>query len=1437
MRSQNPDRKVVKPRVFTGPGCLAGLFIVFAHLMAWSQQPQISTIRDTPLAKSNTPPEVLQGTAKFMHAYEPTSKLRLAIGIKPPHMAAEEKFLQELQDRDSPNFHKYLSPEQWNARFAPSPKDEQAVVDWATSQGLTITARYPNRLMVNVEGTVESIQKALGVTINNYEVDGAVEFSNDRDPVIPANLVGIIGSFDGLNSIQRMRSALTGAKAHRGPDYVPGPMRQDGPAAPHANATQPAPKSLTASEKAAGANGEGAVTGGYFDPTDIYSSDMYDFNALAAQGHCCNPFHTSGYQGGAPVVASIGLVNDGDLANSDIIGFYNAYPYLAGFPHRVWVGGTPYCCDIETTLDMDWAIATSNSFGSEFDTAQVFTYEAAQGFGDFGAVYEQMLTDNLVRVVNISYQCAEYTCISSDLMDSWHGMFNQMIGQGWTIVVAAGDNGASMGCGDYIDVSYPGTDPDVVSVGGTKLTLNSDGTFNQEVTWTGDTEAGACTSNNGGTGGGCSYKWAAPGYQTNPACGSGSRSVPDIALNASGHSRQNFFFDGSLSGEGGTSIAAPEVSGFMAQENAYLLAIGLGGAPVGEVDYQIYYAAQHPGNSYEAHYPFYDVTSGCNSNDITYEYNLGSYCAGSGYDVVTGWGSFNALQLAWAINTYDLGDFHAPTITFSGPLSNQGGINWFNTDQTVSWTVADNPGGYSPTGVSGFSQAWDSAFSDPTSEATPGGGNSFYSGPQFPNATSGYLLLSWAGQGCHYATVDAWDNSGITSGNQYYYYLCYDTVAPTISAANSPAANSYGYNKQAVTVTLTATDPGSGASGIKKTYYAIDTAACNSGALGNCAAYSGPISITAAGFHYVAYFTQDVAGNFSGESYDYIYIDEVAPVTTATLSGTKEGSNTNYDTDVKVTLSATDNYSGVLSTSYSVDGGATTTYSAPFTISGRGNHTVKYFSVDRAGNTEATKSVSFSITSRTSTVLTASPNPSVVGNTVTLTAKVTASLSGTPTGTVTFKNGTATLGTETLSGGEATLTTSTLPTGTDVLTAVYNGATTFLTSTSAAVSEDVEQTTKTTVTSSLSTSVFGKSVTFTAKVTPSGSGSPNGSVKFLDGTTLLGTESLPTTGGTVTFSTAALSAGTHSITAVYEGSSTYAGSTSAVLSETVEKAATSVALATSINPSAFGQSVTFTATVSSTGGTPTGTVTFESNGASIGTGTLSGGKATLSTETLPVGTNSITAVYGGSGDFFGKTSTAVSEVTKAVTTTTKLYSGTNPAKYGQLVTFTAVVAPEFSGTASGTVTFKDGTTVIGTETLTGGVAKLDLSDLGVGSHSITAAFNGSADFAKSTSAVLTETVNPATTSTSVTSSLNPSTDGSSVTFTAKVTPGSGPVATGTVTFKNGTTTLGTGALNGSGEATYATKTLTVGTHSITAVYGGSADDSTSTSAVLSQVVK
>src|SRR5215472_15890963 len=120
-------------------------------------------------------------------------------------------------------------------------------------------------------------------------------------------------------------------------------------------------------------------------------------------------------------------------------------------------------------------------------------------------------------------------------MDTRHAIFDQMIGQGWTLVTASGDSGSTDDCTQPTpteSVSYPAVDPDVVGVGGTNLSLNKDGTFSSEVAWTGGTAAGSCAGNNGGSGGGCSGHYAAPSYQSNQPCGANSRSVPDIALNA-----------------------------------------------------------------------------------------------------------------------------------------------------------------------------------------------------------------------------------------------------------------------------------------------------------------------------------------------------------------------------------------------------------------------------------------------------------------------------------------------------------------------------------------------------------------------------------------------------------------------------------------------------------------------------------------------------------------------------------------------------------------------------------------------------------------------------------------------------------------------------------------------------------------------------------------
>jgi xanthomonalisin len=92
-----------------------------------------------------------------------------------------------LHDKKSPQIH-FLTAEEWNARYAPSVQDEQSVVAWAQSQGLTVTQRYPNRLLVDVEAASGTIE--LNVTINSYQLSGQTYFSNDRDPAIPANLAG-----------------------------------------------------------------------------------------------------------------------------------------------------------------------------------------------------------------------------------------------------------------------------------------------------------------------------------------------------------------------------------------------------------------------------------------------------------------------------------------------------------------------------------------------------------------------------------------------------------------------------------------------------------------------------------------------------------------------------------------------------------------------------------------------------------------------------------------------------------------------------------------------------------------------------------------------------------------------------------------------------------------------------------------------------------------------------------------------------------------------------------------------------------------------------------------------------------------------------------------------------------------------------------------------
>ena len=1211
--------------------------------------------------EGHLPGKIANGTAFRIGRYSRENKLRLVLAIQPPHMAEEEQFIKQLTTKGSPNFHKFLTQDQWNARFAPSVEDEQAVVNWAQSQGLTVTQRYPNRLLVDVEGTSETIEKAFGVLINNYQIGEELDFSNDRDPAIPANLSGIVHTVLGLNNVERTHRVGSSHATVKGADYVSGPVTSElgsahGDGDPTKTIANRATKAslATAENRTPAMNANVALatatsqdsypldykSGTYAaDPRNIQSSEGYNFNALQRLSFCCNEPNSSA---GSPPESSIALVGYGAFNTSDTNTFFQTYGMAWNINWYCTGGSACPAVDGEAPLDVEYAGAMANSYGAYQDTAHIYEYEMTNNlYTTYADTFNQIVSDDHAKVVSTSYGWEENVGFSgTQATGTMHPIFNNMVGRGWTLIAASGDNGSSDGCGNATAVDYPASDPDFLAAGGTQLQLTDSGIFQSESAWQGESWSGACGKNHGGSTGGVSVLFSAPSWQSTvdspyyeykgsqeyKVTGNTMRMVPDISLTANPDVMGEWYYSGgSWQDEGGTSIVAPELAGFFAQENSYLDYIGnvcgsgsTACAPVGLASPFIYWDAIDGA----PHNPFYDMTSGCNDNDDTAYYGLVYYCAASGYDLVTGWGSANMLQLAWGINWELIPAYGSPSLTFTGPIKN----HWYNSDQLVLWTLADaGSGSYPAPGAAGFTLGWDSIPSDPHSEPHGGQGNSFYAGPEYAFSTFGCVDLAGglcqapSGQGCHTVYVEGWDNQGNTTTGSYGP-VCYDSVVPVITATTNPATSSLVWVNKPVVLTLTATDPGGRtASGIQKTYYAINTAACTPKNLGACAVYAGPLTFSSQQRSYIYYFTEDNAGNFSAESYVWVSIDTVAPVATASLSGTAVSGG--YSTPTQVTLSATDaGGSGVAHIYYSVNGGATLTYAGTaFSVSTLGSNTVKYWAVDEAGNVAAAKTVTFTIFSPTTALLAVTPDPTLLGNSVTLTATVKATLSGTPTGAVTFYNGATSLGTVTLSSGVAKLATSTLPAGANSLFVSYPGAGDFLAIKSPTVVETIQEATTTALSTSASPATYKQSVTFTAHVSPSHSGVPTGTVRFYSGSTLLGTGTL--SGSDVATFTTSFAPGTFSIKAVYSGDSTYITSTSAAVTEAVSQAVQSITFAT-IPAQTVGTKITLTATASS--GLA---VSFTASTPAVCS--VSGNTATM----LSAGTCTITAVQAGNADY------------------------------------------------------------------------------------------------------------------------------------------------------------------------------------------------------------
>ena len=586
---------------------------------------------------------------------------------------------------------------------------------------------------------------------------------------------------------------------------------------------------------------------------------------------------------------------------------------------------------------------------------------------------------------------------------------------------------------------------------------------------------------------------------------------------------------------------------------------------------------------------------------------------------------------------------------------------------------------------------------------------------------------------------------------------------------------------------------------------------------------------------------------------------------TATISN---GAISSVATDATGTVTWSGDVSSVCNTAAAqtiTSGQATCSISTLNVAGSPHNNIIATYSGDSNYNSSASPAARpVNVTKAATTVaLNSTPNPSTYLQSVTFTATITntatSAVATQATGTVTWTGATAvstpcnaTLSMHTITNGVVTCTVAGLPTTSYTYNvSAYGGDTNFGASpTPTQQTQTVNPvTTSVSVVSSGSPSTYGSSVTFTATVNAIAGDVPTGTISWSTNT---GCTTSTLTAGAASCTTSALPAGTgQTITATYSGDTNNSGSVGST-PQTVSKAptTTTVSLSSGVNPSGYGSSVSFTATV--TGKSPTGTVTWSAN-TGCPTATLSGaGTASCTTSSLPAGTtpNTITATYQGDGNNAGSSGTTTQTV-NLVSTTVVVSSQTNPSTYGQPVTITATI----TGVGpTGTVSWASNAIALcpasavspapAPNSATQGTATCTTTLLPVGSDPIAATYSGDSNNATSSGTLASgQAVNKANPTITVTSGTNPSTFGAQVVFSAAISAGAGNspsvAASGSVTWTaNGSAIASCNpATVTSGVATCTTTTpLAQGADTITATYSGDSNYANGVSPVYTQSV-
>ena len=596
--------------------------------------------------------------------------------------------------------------------------------------------------------------------------------------------------------------------------------------------------------------------------------------------------------------------------------------------------------------------------------------------------------------------------------------------------------------------------------------------------------------------------------------------------------------------------------------------------------------------------------------------------------------------------------------------------------------------------------------------------------------------------------------------------------------------------------------------------------------------------------------------NYSGDgnnaaSQSPVFVETVKQ--SASLNLTLSSTSTTVTSNVVLTLNGMDLYGGTTPTGNVVfyDGqaalGTSTLVSGsaalPISDFSVGTHSLSaQYSGDGSNVSGSSNTVALVVAKySTSTLLSSANNRATVGSSVALSATVLNGSGPAPMGTVQFFDGTTNLGSGLLNGNStALLSISTLSPGNHVLTAVYSGDADNDASTSAPISEVIQQiSTGTTLSPDVNPLNAGAVLHLQAITTlPSGAaayGLLSGIVTFRDGSTVLGSAPLNNNGQamlTLNF----LSVGTHAITAVFSGNTNYAQSDSPTLSESVQQTSTVTLLSSVSTTTLMGEPVTLNINVASATGTPTGSVTLKENGRVLGVASLSfTGNAVYSTSGLGAGVHTISAVYNGDANYLASNSPNLQQTINLAQTTLTLSGPLYAIDAGTTARFLAALSTP--GLAPGGVlTLFDGALNLGTAPVSGsGGYSLTTSQLSVGTHRLIAQYSGDPNNSSTVSAGIVVIVEQASSHTLLVSSVNPLTIGGVVMLTATVTNDS-PNEGGTVSFYDGSTLLGAAPLSTQGTASISPQTLALGMHTLYAVYSGDADHAASTSASVPEVV-